>query len=63
MLFRSVKDIKALFIITDGDFNSVSLSEYARIWDKKTVWMITDNPVTFNPPFGRVIGLDIGSAN
>ena len=58
-----VKDIKALFIITDGGFNSVSLSEYARIWDKKTVWMITDNPVTFNPPFGRVIGLDIGSAN
>ena len=56
-----VRDIKGVFIITDGYF-SMNFDDYAKYFGRKVVWLITGkkgNPITFNPPFGRVIGLDI----
>lgn len=52
-----VKDIKGVFILTDGCF-SMNFDDYAAAFGKKVVWLITSNPVTFAPPFGRVIGID-----
>lgn len=52
------KDIKAVFILTDGCFGN-NYADYAGAFGKKVVWLITSNPVTFNPPFGRVIGFEL----
>lgn len=56
-----VKDIKGVFIITDGYF-SMNFKEYEKAFGRRVVWLITGakgNPITFNPPFGKVIGVDI----
>ena len=56
-----VKDIKAIFILTDGCFGN-NYAKYERAFGKRVVWLITGkrgNPITFNPPFGRVIGIDL----
>ena len=52
-----LKDIKAIFILTDGCF-SMNFADYANI-GRKIVWLVTSNPITFNPPFGRVIGFKL----
>ena len=50
------RDIRAVFIITDGYFDH-NYGEYAQNFGKKTVWLIDGDPVLFNPMFGRVFGL------
>lgn len=55
------RDITAIFIITDGCF-SFNFDEYAQMFGKKVVWLITGvkgNLISFNPPFGRVIPLSL----
>lgn len=55
------KDITAIFIITDGCFSN-NFSEYAQMFGKKVVWLVTGvkgNLVSFNPPFGRAIPLSL----
>lgn len=55
------RDIKAIFIITDGCFSD-DYADYLKIFGRKVVWLITGvggNPITFNPPFGRVLGLNL----
>lgn len=52
-----LKDIKAIFILTDGIF-SMNFDDYASI-GRKVVWLVTTNPITFSPPFGRVIGFKL----
>lgn len=55
------RDITAIFIITDGRF-SFNFDEYAQMFGKKVVWLITGvkgNLISFNPPFGRVIPLSL----
>jgi len=54
---NKLKDIKAVFILTDGMF-SMNFAEYTNL-GKKVVWLVTSNPITFNPPFGRVIGFKL----
>lgn len=51
-----VKDLKGLFIITDGRF-SQNYASYADYFSRKTVWIIDGNVVLFEPCFGRVISL------
>ena len=51
-----VKDIKGVFIITDGYFNR-NYAEYENHFHKRTVWLIEGSPVNFNPCFGRVLAL------
>lgn len=56
-----VRDMKAIFIITDGCF-SMNFNDYAEMFGRRVVWLITGvrgNTITFNPPFGRVLALDI----
>lgn len=56
-----VRDMKAIFIITDGCF-SMNFEDYAEAFGRRVVWLITGvrgNTITFNPPFGRVLALDI----
>lgn len=56
-----VRDMKAIFIITDGCF-SMNFSDYTEMFGRRVVWLITGvrgNTITFNPPFGRVLALDI----
>lgn len=56
-----VRDIKGVFIITDGYFN-MNFKDYETAFGRRVVWLITGtkgNPIIFNPPFGKVIGLDI----
>lgn len=58
-----VQDIPAVFILTDGWFN-MNFKDYERAFGRKVVWIITEtngNPITFNPPFGKVVGLDMSS--
>ena len=55
------RDITAIFIITDGCL-SFNFDEYAQMFGKKVVWLITGvkgNLISFNPPFGRVIPLSL----
>lgn len=55
------RDITAIFIITDGHF-SFNFDEYAQMFGKKVVWLITGvkgNLISFNPPFGRAIPLSL----
>lgn len=52
-----VKDIKAVFILTDGCFIN-NYSDFADAFDRKVIWLVTSNPIVFNPPFGRVIGIE-----
>lgn len=55
------RDITAIFIITDGCF-SFNFDEYAQMFGKKVVWLITGvkgNLISFDPPFGRVIPLSL----
>lgn len=49
-----MKDVKAIFILTDGYF-SQDYGKYAEKFGKKVVWLITGNAVTFSPLFGRVV--------
>jgi predicted metal-dependent peptidase len=56
-----VRDIKGVFIITDGCFSN-DYADYEKMFGKRVVWLITGqrgNPITFNPPFGKVIGLNM----
>lgn len=56
-----VRDMKAVFIITDGCF-SMNFKDYAEMFGRRVVWLITGvrgNTITFDPPFGRVLALDI----
>lgn len=56
-----VRDMKGIFIITDGCF-SMNFGDYKEMFGKRVVWLITGlrgNTITFNPPFGRVLALDI----
>ena len=50
-----MRDIEAIFIITDGCFSN-DYADYKDMFGRKTYWLVTVNPITFNPPFGRVIG-------
>ena len=55
------KDIKAIFILTDGCFSN-NYAEFEHAFGRKVVWLITGkkgNTITFNPPFGRVLGLEL----
>ena len=52
-----IKDIKGVFIITDGYF-AKNYGEYASYFDRRVVWLIDGNPVLFDNLFGRVIGLE-----
>lgn len=52
-----VKDIKGVFIITDGFFNK-NYAEYETYFGTKTVWLIDGNPVNFEAMFGRVLALE-----
>ena len=52
-----VKDIKGLFVITDGWFHK-NYGEYEQYFGSKTVWLIDGNPITFDAMFGRVLGLE-----
>ena len=52
-----IKDIKGVFIITDGYFAN-NYGEYASYFDRRVVWLIDGNPVLFDNLFGRVIGLE-----
>lgn len=55
------RDITAIFIITDGCF-SFNFNEYAQMFGKKVVWLITGvkgNLISFDPPFGRAIPLSL----
>lgn len=54
--FHKPREIKGIFIITDGCF-SMNFAEYEAAFGRKVVWLITGNPIMFNPPFGRVIGI------
>lgn len=61
--FDKAKDIKAIFIITDGCFCD-DYADYLKIFGRKVVWLITGvngNPITFNPPFGRVLSINLPS--
>ena len=51
-----LREIQAVFIITDGCFSN-NYEMYKEYFSKKVIWLIDGNPVTFNPPFGKVIGL------
>lgn len=51
-----VRDMSAIFILTDGCF-AKNYKEYETFFGRRTVWIIDGNPVTFDPAFGRVIGL------
>lgn len=56
-----IRDMKAVFIITDGCF-SMNFTDYANMFGKRVVWLITGtrgNTITFNPPFGRVLGIEL----
>ena len=56
-----LRDIKGIFIITDGYFD-LNFDEYTYAMKKKVYWLITGakgNPITFNPPFGRIIPLEL----
>lgn len=56
-----VRDMKAVFIITDGCF-SMNFKDYAEMFGRRVVWLITGvrgNTITFDPPFGRVLAIDI----
>lgn len=51
-----VRDIEAVFILTDGCFD-MNFSDYKKYFGNKVVWVIDGDPVKFDPPFGRVVGL------
>ena len=51
-----IKDMSCVFIVTDGHFSD-NYAEYGKYFGKKVIWLLDGNPVLFNPPFGRVIGL------
>lgn len=51
-----VRDIPAVFIFTDGQFNA-NYGEYSEAFGRKTVWVITQRAVQFTPLFGRVVPL------
>ena len=51
-----VRDIEAVFILTDGCF-SMNFTEYKRAFGNKVIWVIDGDPVRFTPPFGKVVGL------
>lgn len=51
------KDIKAIFIFTDGCFSD-NYADYKAMFGRKVVWIITGNAMNFHPPFGRVIQYD-----
>lgn len=52
-----VKDIRGVFIITDGCFSKNY--DFAKdYFASKTVWLIDGNPITFDPCFGRVLKLE-----
>lgn len=56
-----VRDMKAIFIITDGCF-SMNFGDYANMFGKRVVWLVTGmrgNIITFSPPFGRVLGIEL----
>ena len=58
-----VQDIPGVFILTDGWFD-MNFKDYERAFGRKVVWIITEtngNPITFNPPFGKVVGLDMSN--
>ncbi len=52
-----LKDIKGVFIITDGYF-SKNYGEYAPYFDRRVVWLIDGNPILFDNLFGKVLGLE-----
>lgn len=51
-----VKDIKAVVIITDGEF-SRNYRDYADYFGNKTLWLIDGVGAYFDPCFGRVLEL------
>ena len=51
------KDMKAIFIFTDGHF-SENYANYKAMFGRKVVWIITGDAMHFNPPFGRVVQYD-----
>lgn len=56
-----LKNIKGVFIFTDGYF-SENYAEYKEKFGNKVVWIITGRKgdrLLFNPPFGKVIGFEI----
>lgn len=54
----SVRDIKAVFILTDGFFDR-NYGEYEGAFGRKTIWVLDNaSPVAFNPCFGRVLSLN-----
>ena len=52
-----LKDIRGVFIITDGYF-SKNYGQYADYFDRRTVWLIDGNPITFDAAFGKVMALE-----
>ena len=51
-----IRDIEAIFILTDGYF-SHNYEDYKEAFGRKVVWVIDGDPIRFNPPFGKVVGL------
>lgn len=54
-----IRDMEAVFILTDGYF-SENYSEYTSKFGKKVIWLITGSALHFKPPFGRVIQISEG---
>lgn len=48
------KDIKAIIVLTDGEF-SKNYGSYAREFGRKTLWIIDGNGAMFDTPFGEVV--------
>ena len=48
------KDIKAVIVLTDGEF-SKNYGSYAREFGRKTLWIIDGNGAMFDTPFGEVV--------
>lgn len=48
------KDIKAIIVLTDGEF-SKNYESYAREFGRKTLWIIDGNGAMFDTPFGEVV--------
>lgn len=55
---EKVKDIIGVVILTDGCF-SQNYGEYEAMFGQKTLWILDNFNINFNPSFGRVALLDL----